>query len=117
MNTFCVDGVLSLLVHRITVDGPTQPLILWVLGVKQTGCEADHSPPSSTEVKNAWNYTSTPSYIFMVWCFITQGDNCFYLIHMATVWLLHTACLEGHHQIFKNHIDDKTSKHVQSLCM
>jgi hypothetical protein len=22
--------------------------------------EADHSPPSSTEVKNAWSYTSTP---------------------------------------------------------
>jgi hypothetical protein len=22
--------------------------------------EADHSPPSSAKVKNAWNYTSTP---------------------------------------------------------
>jgi hypothetical protein len=30
------------------------------LGVKQPGCEADHSPPSSAEVKNAWSYTSTP---------------------------------------------------------
>jgi hypothetical protein len=28
-------------------------------GVKQLGCEADHSPPSSAEVKNAWSYTST----------------------------------------------------------
>jgi hypothetical protein len=30
------------------------------LGVKQPGSEADHSPPSSAEVKNAWNYASTP---------------------------------------------------------
>jgi hypothetical protein len=25
------------------------------------GREADHSPPSSAEVKNAWSYTSTPA--------------------------------------------------------
>jgi hypothetical protein len=36
--------------------GPTQPPIQWVsealsLGVKQPGSEADHSPPSSAEVK------------------------------------------------------------------
>jgi len=30
--------------------------------------EADHSPPSSAEVKNAWSYTSTPQYVFMVLC-------------------------------------------------
>jgi hypothetical protein len=29
-------------------------------GVKRPGLEADHSPPSSAEVKNAWNYTSIP---------------------------------------------------------
>jgi hypothetical protein len=29
------------------------------------GLEADHSPPSSAEVKNAWSYTSTPQYVFM----------------------------------------------------
>jgi hypothetical protein len=43
---------------------PTQP-IEWVqravsLLVKWPGREADHSPPSSAEVKNAWSYTSTP---------------------------------------------------------
>jgi hypothetical protein len=32
------------------------------------GHEADHSPSSSAEVKNAWSYTSTPPYTFMVWC-------------------------------------------------
>jgi hypothetical protein len=31
------------------------------LGLKRPGHEADHSPPSSADVKNAWSYTSTPS--------------------------------------------------------
>jgi hypothetical protein len=49
--------------------------IQWVLGVlstwvKQLGCEADHSPPPSAQVKNAWSYTSTPQYVLMVWCSI-----------------------------------------------
>jgi hypothetical protein len=35
-------------------------------GVKQPVCEADHSPPTSAEVKNTWIYTSTPPYFFMV---------------------------------------------------
>jgi hypothetical protein len=44
---------------------PIQPPIQRVsgvpsLGVKRPGREADHSPPSSAEVKNAWSYTSTP---------------------------------------------------------
>jgi hypothetical protein len=29
------------------------------LGIKWLGHEADHSPPSSAEVKNAWSYIST----------------------------------------------------------
>jgi hypothetical protein len=31
------------------------------LGVKRLGSEADHLPPSSAEVKNAWRYTYTPT--------------------------------------------------------
>jgi hypothetical protein len=52
--------------HRVQNGlGPTQPLIQWVpgaisLGVKRPGREADHSPPSSAEIKHAWSYTSTP---------------------------------------------------------
>jgi hypothetical protein len=34
-------------------------------GVKQPEREAGHSSPSSVHVKNAWSYTSTPSYVFM----------------------------------------------------
>jgi hypothetical protein len=53
--------------------GPTQPSIQWVtgslsLGVKRPGLEADHSPLSSAEVKNAWSYTSLPQYASMAWC-------------------------------------------------
>jgi hypothetical protein len=49
-----------------TALGPTQPPIQWVpgalsLGVTRMGREADHLPPSSAEVKNAWSYTYTPS--------------------------------------------------------
>jgi len=45
--------------------GPTQPPIQWAAGtlclkVKYMGHEADHSLPSSAEVKNAWSYVSTP---------------------------------------------------------
>jgi hypothetical protein len=50
--------------------GPIQPPMQWVPaaltpGVKRPGREADHSPPSSAEVKNAWRYTSIPQYVFM----------------------------------------------------
>jgi hypothetical protein len=48
------------------VLGPSQPPIQWVpgtlfLGLKQSRHEADHSPPPSAEIKNAWSYTSIPS--------------------------------------------------------
>jgi hypothetical protein len=63
-----------------TALGPTQPPIQWVsgalsLGVKRSGHEADHSPPSSAEVKNSWSYTSTPQYVFMAWCLLKHRDN------------------------------------------
>jgi len=68
--------------HRIL--GPTQPPIQWVLGaftlgVKWPGREADQSPPSSAEVRNAWIYTSTPQYVFMAWYLVkyrTITDLC-----------------------------------------
>jgi hypothetical protein len=34
-------------------------------GGKAASAEADHSPPTSAEVKEMWIYTSTPSYTFM----------------------------------------------------
>jgi len=45
--------------------GPTHPPIQRVpgalsLGINWPGRVADHLPPSSAKVKNAWSYTSTP---------------------------------------------------------
>jgi hypothetical protein len=62
--------------------GPSQPPTQWepeVLspGVKQPGHEDDYSPPSSAKVKNAQIYTSTPLYIFMLWCFIKNRGYIF----------------------------------------
>jgi hypothetical protein len=37
-------------------------------GTKRLGREADHSPLSSAEIKNACSYTSIPPYVFMVLC-------------------------------------------------
>jgi hypothetical protein len=34
-------------------------------GVKRLGREADHSYPTSAEVKMTWIYTTTPPYVFM----------------------------------------------------
>jgi hypothetical protein len=34
-------------------------------GVKRPGREADHTPPTSAEVKKTWVYTSILPYVFM----------------------------------------------------
>jgi hypothetical protein len=44
--------------------GPLSP------GVKRPVREAHHSSQTSDEVKITWIYTSSPTYAFMVWCFI-----------------------------------------------
>jgi len=59
---------------------PTHPPIQWIpgaisLGIKRPGREADHSPTSSAEDKNAWSYTSTPYYVFTAWCLVKHRDN------------------------------------------
>jgi hypothetical protein len=63
-----------------TVLGPTHRPIQWVpgslsLAMKRPVCEANHSPSSSAEVKNAWSYTATPQYVFMAWCLVKRRVN------------------------------------------
>ena len=57
------------LLKNVQTSSVAQPASFqWLLGalfpaVKRPGCEVDHSPPSSTEVKNEWNYTSISLYM------------------------------------------------------
>jgi hypothetical protein len=39
--------------------------------IKRPESKADHSTLSNTEVKDAWSCTSTPPYLFMLWCLCT----------------------------------------------
>jgi hypothetical protein len=52
--------------------GPPSFLSSWYRGlppgVKRPGSETDHSPPTSSEIKKMWLYTSTPIYVFMAQC-------------------------------------------------
>jgi hypothetical protein len=56
-----------------TALGSVQPPNQWAPGalspgVKRPGCEAAHSPPSSSvEVKDVWSYPSTHPYVFIGW--------------------------------------------------
>jgi hypothetical protein len=58
-------GNLSLL-HRVQNGSGAHPASypigtgIYFPGGKAAGCEVEHSPPSSAEVKNVWSYTSTP---------------------------------------------------------
>jgi hypothetical protein len=54
---------------------PTQPPVQWVLcavymGIKRQRREADHSPPSTAEVKNGRDIPPFPPYVFMGWYLI-----------------------------------------------
>jgi hypothetical protein len=63
--------------------GSTQPHIqckrgTFSLKIKWLGCEANHSPPSTADIKNAWIYSSTPPNTFMMWCLINQEKGLHY---------------------------------------
>jgi hypothetical protein len=63
-------GIFLFTIASIMALGPNQPPIQWAPGalsleVKQLGCEADHSPPSSAEVMNAWSYIINPPIHFV----------------------------------------------------
>jgi hypothetical protein len=71
--------------HRVQTGSGAYPASnQWVpgplsLAVKRPRREADHSPPSSAKVKNAWSYNSTPQYAFMGW-FSIKAQGQLYLL-------------------------------------
>lgn len=54
--------------------------------VKQPGHEGDHAPPCSTKFKNAYNYSSSSPYIFMVWCLINHRTNFAFFYNHKCQW-------------------------------
>jgi hypothetical protein len=54
------------------------------LGVKRLEREADHSPPSSIEVKNAWSSPPLPQYVFTAWCLVRHGNS--FTFAFSTMW-------------------------------
>jgi hypothetical protein len=60
--------------------GTAHPPIERVPGILTPGLRwperiADHSRPSSAEVKNAWSYISNPQYVLMTWCLFKHRDS------------------------------------------
>jgi hypothetical protein len=51
--------------------GSSPSCVQWMPLVKLSECEADHSPPSSVKVDNAWSVFSS-LYAFLAWCLSTR---------------------------------------------
>jgi hypothetical protein len=67
-------GTENLTLHHLVQTGSGAHLASYPMGtrgfcpeVKRPGREADHSLPSTAEVRNAWSYNSSPPYVFMAW--------------------------------------------------
>jgi len=74
---------------------PTQLHIQLVLGklspwVQQVGNRADHSPPSSAEIKNEW-YSTIPTFFLMMCAGATLRFT------ESNLSSFHCNCIAGHH--------------------
>jgi hypothetical protein len=66
-------------------------------GAKRPEREADHSSPSSSEVNNAWNYTSTPQYAFMAWCSVKAQEQLYlYLLPFSSEIFVFPSFIQKH---------------------
>jgi hypothetical protein len=73
--------------------GLTQPPIQLVagalsLGVKRQGREADHSPPSSIEVKECLELHLHTQYVFMAWCLVKHRDDFILLLFIIFIFII-----------------------------
>jgi len=90
-----VEGILSLRHCRVQTSSGANPPFYTVgtrphsWSVKLPGREANNSPASNAEFKNAWNYTSTPQYVFVAWYFVKRRGNftfTFQLYVVGSLW-------------------------------
>jgi hypothetical protein len=59
------------------------------LGYCSMGREANHSPPTSSEIKNVWSYSTTPPPTFIAWYVVSPGTT----LPLHHILLFH--CLHG----------------------
>jgi hypothetical protein len=76
--------------------GLTQPHIQWIPRtllprVKRREREADHSPPSSAEVKTAWRYISTPVRLHSV-VLVKYKDKFFVYLFSVVLAIIEDDC-------------------------
>jgi hypothetical protein len=75
-----VTGIFLFTTISRTALGSTQPPMQSVPGalspgVKQPGRKADHSPPSSAEVKECMELYFHLQYTLMIWCLVKKGTG------------------------------------------
>jgi hypothetical protein len=58
-------------------------------GVKRPGREANHSPPSTAEVKNVYSHTPTPPYVCKPWCLVKHQGQLY-----RVLWQDISTCIE-----------------------
>jgi hypothetical protein len=66
--------------------GPTRPPYVGGAGGSFSGSKAEHSPPSSAEIKNGGAIPPIPPYVFMIRYLIKHYGN------LSILQLLHYAC-------------------------
>ena len=83
---------------------PIQSPIQWVPGVNRPGCESDHSPPSSGEVKNGWSL-----YLYASCMLSCCGQRQFYLLLLCYLLLNYSLLL---FKIFVTYILRDSCRHI-----
>jgi hypothetical protein len=77
-------GLNSIFLFFVKSKPALRPIILpiqWVPGIKRLRREADHSLPSSTEVKDGTAIHPLPYiYVLMAWCLIKNRDNFTFIV-------------------------------------
>jgi hypothetical protein len=84
-------------------------------GIKRWVCEADHTPPSISEVKNAWSYTSTPRYLQGV--VLNQTQDAFMALYLSTGSTL-TSCftiISNSSISWRQHISTRQGRFLPNL--
>jgi hypothetical protein len=74
--------------------GPIQPPVQWVPAVKRPRREADHSFPSSAEVKNACSLTHLLKYVLMAWCLVKHRRDFTSSLPLPLSYLTFAACFK-----------------------